>query len=564
MTTIALIPTDTQTTRLGLRARLSDPIGDANVLEHTIRRAALVQRVQKIVLIHPPGQDSMAMVDLKRLNISKPVETHIDAGGLRDDLTDRWVSARKWAQPHWRGGLGGASSYDELLPPGPLAEALRAHDGETALVVRGDWCLFDPTYADRQLEMLYQDVKAMKMIFTQAPPGLSGMAVGLDILDQLRDGPAGFGDILAYNPMQPHIDPVGRDVNCAIPPKVRDTVERLVYDTPRSIEMIQAVAKRLGDSLSTASAEAITQACRQVRADDPSMRYRWLPGWVTMELTPRREVNGPITPHHHVSFDRPDMDTDLAIRLVEQIGEDANGEAGGDVALMLGGLGDALLHPDWQQIVSAANEAGVLSVGVETDLLCDQAELAKLLDSPIDLIKVRFNADTGATYQKVMGADRYKQVLNNIEWLFNERSRRAGEGASVKGAIPWLVPSMVKTEQTLPEMEGFFDKWTHYMGHALIEPACEGCGLMPSMSPVPMQPPGRTGCRQLSRRMSILSDGTVARCDQDWLGRAPMGDTRTQTLANIWRSSEEIAKAHAEQRFGELTICGGCVEWHRP
>jgi iron-sulfur cluster protein len=564
MPTIALIPTDTKISRLGLRARLDDRIGDANVLEHTVRRAASISRVEKVVLIHPPGQDPMSLIDLARLKIDKPVVAHLAIGGLNDGLTRRWVSARKWAQPHWRGGLGGATCYDELLPPGPLAEALRAHGGKTALVVRGDWCLFDTGYAQKQLDMLYEDVEAMKMIFTQAPPGLSGIAVSQDILDQLRDGPAGFGDILAYNPVLPHIDPVGRDVNCSIPSQVRDTVERLVYDTPRGIAMIREVAEQLGDELKDAGAQEITRACRAIRSADPSWVYRWLPGMVTLELTPRRDVSGPITPQHHVTFDRPDIETDLALRIVEQIGEDASGEVGGDVTLMLGGLGDALLHPEWERIVSAAKDAGVLSVGIETDLLCDQSELERLLESPIDLIKVRFNADTGETYQKVMGGDGFGKVLNNIEWLYNERIRRGDEGAIAKGAMPWLVPSMVKTPETLPELESFFDKWTHYMGHALIEPACEGCGLMPGMSPVPMQPPGRKGCRQIARRMTILSDGMVARCDQDWLGRAPMGDTRTQTLMDIWRGSQPLAEAHDERRWSELTICGGCVEWHRP
>ncbi len=564
MSSIALIPTDTQTSRLGLRAQMDDRIGDATVLEHTVRRAASIKRVEKIVLVHPPGQDPMSLLDPGKLKVTKPVVTHTAPGGLNDRNTPRWVTARQWAQPHWRGGLGGACSYDELLPPGPLADAMRAHEAESAIVVRGDWCLFDPVYADKQLDMLHQNVKAMKMIFTQAPPGLSGIAVSQAILDQLCEGSVGFGDVLAYNPVQPHIDPVGRDVNCPIPPQVRDTVERLIYDTPRSIAMIQAIAERLGDKTASASAEHVTQTCQAIREDEPSMRYRWLPGLVTLELTPRREVAGPITPHHHVTFNRPDIDTDLAVRIVEQIGENESGNQGSDVTLMLGGLGDALLHPEWERIVSAAKEAGVMSIGVETDLLCDRAELERVLSAPIDLVKVRFNADTGETYKKVMGADRYGQVLNNIEWLYNERIKRAGEGADAKSAMPWLVPSMVKTVETLPEMESFFDKWTHYMGHALIEPACEGCGLMPAQSPVPMQPPDRKGCRQISRRISILSDGMVARCDQDWLGRAPMGDTYSQTLIDIWRDSQQLAKAHEENNWSELTICGGCVEWHRP
>jgi Iron-sulfur cluster-binding domain len=578
MSVTALIPTDTQTSRLGLRARLGDRFGDVTVLGHTVCRAASIPRVEKIVLLHPPGQDPLSLIDTG--SIDKPVTTHMDPGCLTDAHTARRVAARKWAQPNWRGGLGGATCYDELLPPGPLADALEANGGEAAYIVRGDWCLFDPGYAQRQLDLLFEDVQAMKMIFTQAPPGLSGIAVGLEVLQQLRDGAAGFGDILAYNPKTPQIDPVGRDVNCPIPATVRDCTERFIYDTPRCVALIGDIAQHLGGALSSADAAAVTDACRAVQANDPGMAYRWLPRMVTLELTPRREATGPITPQHHVTFDRPDMDSDLAIRIVEQLGEEGSGGGvdsggagrksgggGGDVTLLLGGLGDAMLHPRWDDIVLAAHGAGVFSVGIETELLCGRDELAKLLELPLDLVKIRFNADTAETYHKTMGTDGFKTVLDNIQWLYNERLRRVEDPANHPGAralMPWLMPSMVKTVDTLPEMESFFDKWTHYLGHALIAQACDGCGLMPAMSPVPMQPPDRQPCRQVAKRMSILSDGTAALCDQDWLGRAPIGDTRTHPLIDIWRGSQEITRAHAEQRWEELTICSECAEWHRP
>ncbi len=558
---IALIPTDLHTSRLGFKARLDDKLHDLNILQHTVRRVASIRQVEKIVLIHPPDQDPLLLLNPDGLRLTKPVVTHPDVGGLRDAITRRWVSARKWAQPNWRGGLGGATCYDELLPPGPLLDALKAHQGDAAWIVRGDWCLFDPELAERQIDLLLQDIQAMKMIFTQAPPGLSGVAVSRELLEQLTQGAAGFGDVLAYNPKKPQIDPIGRDVNCPIPPSARDTTERFIYDTPRSVELINAVAQQLGDRLCGAGLLDVTNACLAVLDENPSWNYRRLPRMVTLELTPRRKASGPITPQHHVTFERPDMDTDLALRIVDQLGEE---DTAGDVTLLIGGLGDALLHPDWERIVNRAHEAGVFSIGLETDLLCDQNELSKLLDNPIDLVKIRFNADTANTYHKVMGVDGFKQVLTNTEWLFNERLRRIDNPNAARGAMPWLIPSMVKTVDTLPEMEAFFDKWTYFLGHAMIAPACDGCGLMPAMSPVPMAPPDRRPCLQLTRRMSILSDGIVALCDQDWQGRMPMGDARAQALINIWRSSESHVQAHREQRWQDLTICGSCVEWHRP
>jgi radical SAM protein with 4Fe4S-binding SPASM domain len=64
--------------------------------------------------------------------------------------------------------------------------------------------------------------------------------------------------------------------------------------------------------------------------------------------------------------------------------------------------------------------------------------------------------------------------------------------------------------------------------------------------------------------MSVLSDGTVPRCDQDWQGEEIMGDTKIASLMTIWRSSQTLREQHAHGRWNELTNCAGCHEWHRP
>src|SRR5690606_10188663 len=97
-----------------------------------------------------------------------------------------------------------------------------------------------------------------------------------------------------------------------------------------------------------------------------------LPPFISLELTPRRALAGPITAHGHLTFDRPDLDLDVARRLFDEIAEPA---AGGDVCVLLGGPcgGDAMLHPQWEAIVRAAHDAGVTSIGIDTDLLGDTA-----------------------------------------------------------------------------------------------------------------------------------------------------------------------------------------------
>jgi hypothetical protein len=64
--------------------------------------------------------------------------------------------------------------------------------------------------------------------------------------------------------------------------------------------------------------------------------------------------------------------------------------------------------------------------------------------------------------------------------------------------------------------------------------------------------------------MTILSNGIVARCDQDWLGADPAGDAKVTALGEIWASLREARQAHRDGRWNESPLCAGCHEWHRP
>ena len=154
-------------------------------------------------------------------------------------------------------------------------------------------------------------------------------------------------------------------------------------------------------------------------------------------------------------------------------------------------------------------------------------------------------------------------VTRNMQALFEGRQNLVRQRGGVLG-MPWIVPHLIKTADTLRDMETFFDRWMHLSWHAVIAPAQTGCGLMPELSPVRMAPPMRRACRQLSRRMTIHSDGRVAQCDQDWLGRATAGDAATQPLAEIWQSMHAVREQHANGKWDNNSLCAQCDEWHRP
>ena len=563
---IALIPTRSRQTWLGLPSMINDQVAGSRVIEHTLARVARVPQVHTIVLVHPDHEDPLATLDHTSFN--KPVTGFAAADMDIDPYIPMRQAARKWALTAWRGGLGGATCYDELLPARPLLAAMEHHQADAALLLGSDWLLVDPGYSRQVLDLHLENPDAMQMTFTQAPPGLAGIAVNHPFLQDLADNHATIGHVLRYNPLKPQGDPIGRDVCVQIPATVRGCLQRFIYDTPPAAALIRWLADQLNHGFGTAAPETIAQAV--ARLDTATADgFAKLPQQVTLELTPRRPVSGPVVPQHHVSLDRQDIPLPVALNIVSQLGVDR------DTVLTLGGLGDALLYEHWLEVVERARRAGVLGIAIETDLLVDHPVLEKLLAAPIDVISVRLNADQAETYAQATGGTEqdFATVTHNLQWLLNERNRRAASASPPhatldtphpRPGIPWLIPRLIKTRHTLGDIETFFDRWMHFAGHAVIEPATPGCGLTPELSPVRMAPPKRSPCRQLHNRMTIHSDGRVALCDQDWLARAPAGDAATTPLSEIWQNMQPARQKHEAARWDDLNLCASCHEWHRP
>ncbi len=551
MTSIAIIPTDLECGRFGHRVSLRDELGGKAVLQHTIDRAARVEGIDAIVLLHAEGQ----ALDGTFENPAGAPPILIEQIQTRPG--DNWLhgviaSGRKWSLTAWRGGIGGMTVYDELLPAYPIHRAMQRHGAESAVVLRADWCLFDPALATKQLELHRSAPDAMKVTFTQAPPGLGPLVLHHTVAADMVEHSATVANLLCYNPKKPTIDPVGKDVNVPVPASVRDQYRRFIYDTPRAIDHLRAVAERLGDELETADAIAVTDASRAIETDEPWRQFERLPQQFNIELTPRRAVNGPIVPQHHIDLPRPEMSDSTTAVLLDQLPEP------GDAAALFGGLGDALLHDGWFEVLQRATQSGLLGVGIETDLLVEEDAIDRLASLPLDAISVRLNADSAETYEKLMGTDGYARVMDNLKRLFQCRNVNRQRNKGFQG---WVVPRMVKVADNLVDMETFFERWMTVSGWVVIDRAQTGRGLIPDMGPVPMEvprPPDRPiDLARQKHRLTVLSDGRVCLCGQDWLGRLPLGSVNERSLLELWQNAPSLA----DEPGSAAVVCPACAEW---
>ena len=542
---IAVVAIDEDRSTNGFASTYKLPFGGSTVLGHTLSRLRKVDGIEKIVLLYPDSQSPADWLG----DDAAGVQMHPVSGDIFDSPHEARISGRKWAPTAWRGGLGDMTCYDEVLCANAMSQAVTKYNATAALIVGGDWPLVDPLLCS-QVVSQYKEFD-VKLAFNQAPPGLSGIVIRGSVLADMAERRVPVGAGLGYNPRFPQGDPIARDPCVQISAAIRGSMVRAVYDAPRWRQLLDNYASSVNGSMLDISAEEIAPKLHEIAMAD---RYA-VPQQVSLELTPQRSLDGPIVPQAHVDLDREPITPELAKKIFEELGSHE------DVAVTLGGLGDALLHPQWRQIVQAAKDAGVWGIHVETDLVTeDQDILAELLDSPVDVISFHMNADTGAKYQEIMGKDYYKFVLSNLEFVVN---RIHSEGYEVHPR--WFVPRMVKCRDVIDEMESFFDKCMVFCGHAVIEPATTGCGLMPDHAPLSMAPPQRFPCRQLYRRLTIHSNGMVAQCDQDWLSRGVSTDLNQSSVADAWEALDKLRRSHEAADYGTVSsLCGDCREWHRP
>jgi hypothetical protein len=191
-----------------------------------------------------------------------------------------------------------------------------------------------------------------------------------------------------------------------------------------------------------------------------------------------------------------------------------------------------------------ARDAGVHGVHVRTELVADDAVIDRLIAAEPDVISIDLHADRGATYERMMGADRLREVLANMQRLLDHRRHVGGPDNAGGFCLPWIVPRLQRRRETYEDIESFYDRWQHLLGAAVIEapPPFDPSPAWPADTLTAAVTPSRVMHRELLRRMTILSDGRVPGSELDLAGTESVGDIASAPLTELWRSLAELRR----------------------
>ena len=186
--------------------------------------------------------------------------------------------------------------------------------------------------------------------------------------------------------------------------------------------------------------------------------------------------------------------------------------------------------------------------------MVDERSIDRLAKSGADVISVHLPAASAGTYRAIMQIDGFGDCLKNIQRLVERRD-----------ATTLVVPTFTKLQANLAEMEPWYDHWLRVLGCAVIVGPSDFSGSIGDVSAARMEPPQRRACARIQSRMTILCDGRIVSCEQDFLGKQVLGQIGMDSIQSVWSGSlAKLRKDHGSGNWQTHAVCAACSDWHRP
>lgn len=547
MKLVAAVFADFEHAFLGGPAQLLRELHGQPLLRHTLQRLLRVEGLDARCLFVRPAHQAAAAEALRAAGLAGRIDVlALDQGTRPRRALLR--SARKWSLDGWRGGLLGATWFDEYVEPYCVAQVLDHYRADAVLCLDAYMPALSPEIAATMLARCHEYQTEAGLVFTQAPPGLAGVILRRELVAELLQQDVPLGLLLAYRPESPRGDPINRPPCAPLDLTICHTAARLTGDTRRSRELLARAFAALGADASP------VELCAWLR-DTPTLKVAPLPREVELELTTADPL--PATTLHPRGDRAPPRHlTDLAA--VEHLARQL--AAYDDSLVVLGGHGDPLMHPQFAEICRILRQSGVCGLAVVTPLVeLSETNLTTLLDQQVDVVQVRLDADCAATYRTINNADRFNGVIENIHRIERARHERLSPQ-------PLVVPSLTRCAAAIADMESFFDRWITNLGWATIEGYSDYCGALAQDTLLHAGPQLREPCRRLNARAMFLADGAATLCNQDHRGAMSVGRWTAKPVPASWHGDEltAIRQFHAQRRWDDLPLCRTCREWFRP
>ncbi len=220
-------------------------------------------------------------------------------------------------------------------------------------------------------------------------------------------------------------------------------------------------------------------------------------------------------------------------------------------------FGEPLINPDIYKMIDMAEDAGIRTGMSTNGTRLDAKAAVKLLDSKLSLLYISLDGATKQTFEKIRVGAKFEKVHTNVARFVEMKRARNSE---------MLVRlQMIHMTSTENERDQFDEEWRDQGFDAIdYKPFHYWANQDESLIQInEVSPPTPTGaCAEPWIGFAIHADGTAVPCCNDYSGKMPLGDLKTQSLREIWNGP---AMMKLRSRFaGDVpdvkgTLCEGCT-----
>jgi radical SAM protein with 4Fe4S-binding SPASM domain len=275
-----------------------------------------------------------------------------------------------------------------------------------------------------------------------------------------------------------------------------------------------------------------------------------LPVEYIVETTAKCNLYCPMCPRETHKQPKEDMTDEVFERLVEGSAETAE-------HMMLIGLGEPLMDSKIFDRIGYCERHGISTLLSTNGTLLDEKAAARLLDSPLAHVTLSFDGASKETFEHYRKGARFEKVRDNFVRFARMKQER--------GSKLQVVAQMVRMPGNAHEVDEFRRFWSAVPGIDQVRVKEDETNLVQEESHRSGSDGGAakmTRCHYLWRgAMYVKHDGRVFPCCQSYsLDGAPVGDLRTESLAEIFNSAEmrRLRGLHAQGRGAEIDMCSRC------
>lgn len=222
--------------------------------------------------------------------------------------------------------------------------------------------------------------------------------------------------------------------------------------------------------------------------------------------------------------------------------------------------GESLLHPRFIEMIKYAKSKDLhLRLNTNATLLTEE-ESSQLIKSGLDFISFSFDGFNKETYEKIRRGAKFNHTISNIVNFLKIKK-------DFKNSTPYALLEILAFPEVLKEditqRKNFLKHFESLpLNRIEIKPLHNWGGNLPSLNGKGLirKEMKYTPCTNIWYSLTILWDGSVSPCPQDWYNEFSLGNIKEKSLLEIWSNKKMtyLRESIAKGEFQKIKICQEC------